>query len=537
MTQTADETSKVTESAAAAVEAAKAASAKQSAKDKQQNREDKAAKKLAEATAAKLAPSVATPAVNQPVRFGAVSSSNTTSPLHVLDPQSAFALSADVKNLSTLSVWGDPYAVIQGDHSRLDDFKKFVDMLLSLSNIPKNLPNYTSGRELLMKRLACLHLTSFVDLGRLHLKNIIDMFAPMEPAIRSAACTLGKFLQLDQKEVVLKSLEIKVEDLDPKTVWAVLTSWERLKDFVEDEDLKLIPTPNEINSFIVKTALDDAMFDNNMTYLLKHDKHGLKEGVHYFENRWLARKLKQRTRKTSSSYILEREDDWNGVAAYEKLCEVFLPKEKISSLLTKLIASVTKMELRRVTDIHTFFTTYRWHVRAINSLLPDGDQWDKATEDDKCKEILVQSESKSNQLTSVVAQLRAGQTVDHVKSELYKVFSEEKFKGSGANLPVGFFPDYTNVRKFGELTADLKRGNNPPSLDATRAHKMRQLKIERMKRDAKAAEHGNASSDDDEESPPPDKQEKKSAWKNGKDRKKGAHFDKRAAKKFKKEKK
>ena len=48
--------------------------------------------------------------------------------------------------------------------------------------------------------------------------------------------------------------------------------------------------------------------------------------------------------------------------------------------------------------------------------------------------------------------------LDSIKNSLYSLYTNVKLQECAPNLPEGFFPDYTNVKKYGKILRDLKAG-------------------------------------------------------------------------------
>ena len=55
---------------------------------------------------------------------------------------------------------------------------------------------------------------------------------------------------------------------------------------LSEEEMKLIPIPNEVNTFIVKEAVALILEDNNLGFLLL-DNYEFNKGLYFFLNRWL----------------------------------------------------------------------------------------------------------------------------------------------------------------------------------------------------------------------------------------------------------
>ena len=119
---------------------------------------------------------------------------------------------------------------------------------------------------------------------------------------------------------------------------------------LSDDEMKLIPIPNEVNIFIVKEAVSSILEDNNLGFLLETDW-DFKKGVFFFQNRWLARVLSKRLRQSSNSHLVNGVM-FNGVEAFKRMCDTYLPQEKVDALLCRLHKNFEQLKLVRVKDVH-----------------------------------------------------------------------------------------------------------------------------------------------------------------------------------------
>ena len=62
------------------------------------------------------------------------------------------------------SVWGDVYGFVKADAVAYGKLTFMVELVLDLGKIPKSLPRFLEGQELVMKQFACAHIYSLKNL-------------------------------------------------------------------------------------------------------------------------------------------------------------------------------------------------------------------------------------------------------------------------------------------------------------------------------------------------------------------------------------
>ena len=204
---------------------------------------------------------------------------------------------------------------------------------------------------------------------------------------------------------------------------------------------------------------------------------------------------------------------FNGVEAFKRMCDTYLPQEKVDALLCRLHKNFEQLKLVRVKDVHSFFTTVGWYIRAYNKLATTKAQKrDEATVSKLVIDLLsrsrhaIKGENGSN-LTTALANIQSGAKSMDIQEELYHLYSEEKLENCSTNLPNGFFPDYSYLK--------IHQGKNPPAVAQTLADKRKawslKRKLKRTEDVAKRDDKGKreeAKQDDDKSGEPPEKKRK-----------------------------
>ena len=134
--------------------------------------------------------------------------------------------------------------------------------------------------------------------------------------------------------------------------------------------------------------------------------------------------LSKRLRRKSNSHLVNGVT-YNGVEAFKRMCNTYLPQEKVDALLCQLHKNFEQLKLIRVKDEHSFFTTVGWYVRAYNKLATTTTQrWDKATVSKLVINLLshsrhaIKGENGSNLIT-VLANIQSGAKLMDIKEGLY----------------------------------------------------------------------------------------------------------------------
>ena len=298
---------------------------------------------------------------------------------HVMGGQKAIASYFPIGSQAKLcgsNIWGDMQALVKGDTPRWARFKHLVLTVLDYAGISSTSSGYEQGKELTMKQFSCSMIFSLEKLGDMNAKSIVQSLNGVEGIIVSAAIDLGMVMRLDAGANIWKALGIPLINLTAKNFRYVKQSHESMILFpitASAEDFQRIPSPNEVNIFIVKNNMDELLSDNNLTHIIDAKRVDLKQGKHFFQNRWLAQKILARIRKTSSSHIMELVT-FNGADAYDTLFATYLKPDKVDTLVRRLKKGLDDLRLRRVGDVHGFFSAINWYIKAILAL--DGiDGW------------------------------------------------------------------------------------------------------------------------------------------------------------------
>ena len=243
------------------------------------------------------------------------------------------------------------YASVKADAVAYKKLTFLVELVLDLAGIRRTLPGFAKGRELVMKQFACAHIYSLEELMTMDTKSIIGTLDAVEGKIMAAAKQLGDFMRIEKREQVLRDLGLWLHEVTADIVGFVTLSekmWASNGVDLSDDEMKLIPIPNEVNIFIVKEAVSSILEDNNLGFLLETDW-DFKRGVFFFQNRWLARVLSKRLRRLSNSHLVNGVT-FNGVEAFKKMCDTYLPQEKVDALLCRLHKNFEQLKLIQVKD-------------------------------------------------------------------------------------------------------------------------------------------------------------------------------------------
>ena len=162
------------------------------------------------------------------------------------------------------------YASVKADAVAYGKLTFLVELVLDLAGIQRKLPGFAKGCELVMKQFACAHIYSLENLTTMDAKSIIGTLDAVEGKIVAAAKQLGDFMRIEKREQVLRDLGLWLHEVTADIVGFVTLSeqmWASNGVDLSDDEMKLIPIPNEVNIFIVKEAVSSILEDNNLGFL------------------------------------------------------------------------------------------------------------------------------------------------------------------------------------------------------------------------------------------------------------------------------
>ena len=114
-------------------------------------------------------------------------------------------------------------------------------------------------------------------------------------------------------------------------------------------------------------------------------------------------------------------------------------------LVRRLKKGLDELRLRRVGDVHGFFSPINWYLKEILAL--EGVVGCPVKEQEWQVMAMLKSSRLEVKSDSVLqGGLSQSTSVEKIKNDLYNLFSEIKLKKTSV-LPHGFFPEFTDVIK------------------------------------------------------------------------------------------
>ena len=214
---------------------------------------------------------------------------------------------------------------------------------------------------------------------------------------------------------------------------------------------------------------------------------------------------------------------FNGIETYDKLFATFLKQDKVDTLVRRLKKGLVKLRLRRVGDVHGFFSAVNWYIKAVLALQCVVG-WPVKEQDWQVMATLNSSRLEVKSDSVLQGGLSQSTSVEKIKNDLYNLFSEIKLKKTSV-LPHGFFPEFTNNIKYKKLVDEIRAGKDPVSLsDDSRAKKRALRRVQAKRKDDSMSNADKDSEEEEEAEAAPDeaakKRNKKNKGKHGKRNKK-----------------
>jgi len=374
-------------------------------------------------------------------------------------------------SLNTETVWGDISKTILKNKDMSKNLRRMTDLLLSLSNITKAVyPGFREGRKLLQMQPVQAHVRDLSDLEDMDERGTAKALGHMVGRIVCAAIKVGKFMRIERRERFMQDLSLDMKNVSAELVRNIIDSYDSAKDLPDrSAEFKRIVQPvSETNILCVMEAVGNFFMDHDLGWLLTVPESELSKGKNFFQNRWFAWLFIERVRKTSAFHTINGSFH-NGVAIYKTALNTFLTADKRGTLVRRLEHLMQDLRLLRTTDIHSFFTTLMWYIRALNLLAPNS--WAPHKVESETISLLKMSKATigdrgniQSALVSILSNIK-NKDLDSIKNSLYSLYTDVKLQECAPNLPDGFFPNYTNVKEYGETLRDLKAGKTSSSVE------------------------------------------------------------------------